>query len=44
MTTPREVTCDPFSGVQIRVGVMGSASEAADPSVAALCRRLRRER
>ncbi len=38
----REVSRDPFSGVQIRIGVMGSASEPVDPSVAALCRRLGR--
>ena len=31
---------DPFTGVQIRIGVMGSASEPVDPSVAARCRRL----
>lgn len=42
MTAQREVSRDPFSGVQIRVGVMGSASEPVDPSVAALCRRLGR--
>jgi len=38
----REVCHDPFSGAQIRIGVMGSASEPVDPSVAALCRRLGR--
>jgi len=33
---------DPVIGVQIRIGVMGSASEPADPAVVALCRRLGR--
>lgn len=37
-----EVSRDPFTGVQIRVGVMGSASEPTDPALAALCRRLGR--
>ena len=31
---------DPVTGVQIRIGVMGAASEPADPGVTALCRRL----
>jgi uncharacterized protein (TIGR00725 family) len=33
---------DPITGVQIRVGVMGAASEPADSGVAALCRSLGR--
>jgi uncharacterized protein (TIGR00725 family) len=33
---------DPFTGVQIRIGVMGSASEPAAPTLATLCRRLGR--
>ncbi len=33
---------DPRTGVQIRIGVMGSAGEPADPGVAAVCRRLGR--
>ena len=33
---------DPITGVQIRVGVMGAASEPSDPAVAGLCRRLGR--
>lgn len=33
---------DPITGVQIRIGVMGAASEPADRAVAALCRRLGR--
>lgn len=35
-----EVSRDPFTGVQIRIGVMGSAGEPLEPTVAALCRRL----
>ena len=31
---------DPFTGAQIRIGVMGSASAPVDPSIAARCRRL----
>jgi hypothetical protein len=42
VTAHREVSRDPITGVQIRIGVMGSASEPADPAVAALCRRLGR--
>ena len=42
MTAHRNVSRDPLTGVQIRIGVMGSASEPADPPVAALCRRLGR--
>jgi hypothetical protein len=42
MTPPRELSCDPITGVQLRIGVMGSASEPADPAVGALCRRLGR--
>jgi hypothetical protein len=41
-TTHGELSRDPFTGVQIRVGVMGSASEPAEPALAALCRRLGR--
>lgn len=33
---------DPITGVQIRIGVMGAASEESDRAVAALCRRLGR--
>lgn len=33
---------DPITGVQIRIGIMGAASESADPAVVALCRRLGR--
>ena len=33
---------DPFTGVQIRVGVMGSAGHPIEPTVAALCRALGR--
>jgi uncharacterized protein (TIGR00725 family) len=33
---------DPATGVQIRIGVMGAASEPVDVTVAALCRRLGR--
>lgn len=36
------VTRDPFTGVQIRIGVMGSAGGELDPPVAAICRRLGR--
>jgi hypothetical protein len=40
--THRTVSRDPFTGVQIRVGVMGSASEPVDPAVADRGRRLGR--
>lgn len=36
------VSRDPFTGVQIRVGIMGSASEPAQPMLAARCRNLGR--
>ncbi len=39
---PRAEARDPFTGVQIRVGVMGSASDPADATLAARCRRLGR--
>ena len=39
---PRAVARDPFTGVQIRVGVMGSAGEPVEPTVAAVSRRLGR--
>jgi uncharacterized protein (TIGR00725 family) len=42
VTAHREVSRDPITGVQIRIGVMGSASEPSDPAVAAVCRRLGR--
>jgi uncharacterized protein (TIGR00725 family) len=43
MTATRgDVSRDSFSGAQIRVGVMGSASAPVDPTIAALCRRLGR--
>jgi hypothetical protein len=35
-----EVTREPLTGVQIRIGVMGSAGGAAEPAVSTLCRRL----
>jgi uncharacterized protein (TIGR00725 family) len=38
----RVMARDPFTGLQIRVGVMGSASEPMEPTVAALARRLGR--
>ena len=38
----RAMARDPVTGVQIRVGVMGSASEPVEPTVAALSRRLGR--
>jgi len=38
----RAMRLDPITGVQIRIGVMGSASEPVGPAVAALCRRLGR--
>jgi len=34
------VSRDPFTGVQIRVGIMGSAGGGAEPAVLELCRRL----
>jgi predicted Rossmann-fold nucleotide-binding protein len=36
------VTRDPFTGVKIRVGVMGSAGGTADPAVLERCRRFGR--
>lgn len=42
MTTHGQVSRDPFTGVQIRIGVMGSASQPAAPALAARCRRLGR--
>ena len=42
MTAHRQVSRDPITGVQIRIGVTGSASEPANRPVAALCRRLGR--
>lgn len=42
MTAPREMSRDRITGVQIRIGVMGSAVEPADPVVAGLSRRLGR--
>jgi uncharacterized protein (TIGR00725 family) len=41
MSPPIKVARDPFSGAQIRIGVMGSAGEA-DPTVIELCRQLGR--
>src|SRR6266508_1851448 len=38
----RAMKLDPITGVQIRIGVMGSASEPVGPAVAVLCRRLGR--
>lgn len=32
--------CDPFTGVQVRIGVMGSASTEVDPIIWESCRRL----
>ena len=37
---PAVVARDPFTGVQIRIGVMGSAGGDLDPTVAEACRRL----
>ena len=42
MTEHPVVSRDPFTGVQIRVGVMGSAGELLEPTVAELCRALGR--
>lgn len=42
MTEHPEVACEPFTGAQIRIGVMGSAGDPLEPVVAALCRRLGR--
>ena len=39
---PRTVARDPLTGVQIRIGVMGSAGGQLDPLVAEACRRLGR--
>lgn len=36
------VTRDPFTGVQVRIGVMGSAGGALEPSLVSLARRLGR--
>jgi uncharacterized protein (TIGR00725 family) len=38
MNPTRKVRRDPHTGVQIRIGVMGSANEADSPAVAGLCR------
>jgi len=42
MTGHSEVAREPFTGVQIRIGVMGSASEPMEPTVAVLGRGLGR--
>ncbi|HET9491120.1 MAG TPA: hypothetical protein VFR64_15370 [Methylomirabilota bacterium] len=42
MTPSSYVARDPFTGVQVRIGVMGSAAELPEPSITALCRRLGR--
>jgi len=42
MTEEPHVSCEPFTGVQIRIGVMGSAGEPLEPAVARLCRELGR--
>ena len=42
MTEHPNVAREPFTGVQIRIGVMGSAGDPLEPFVAALCRRLGR--
>lgn len=39
---PREIARDPFTGVQIRIGVMGSAGGDLDGVVVETCRRLGR--
>lgn len=41
-TEPIQPIRDPLTGVQIRVGVMGSAGGAAEPAVLGACRRLGR--
>jgi uncharacterized protein (TIGR00725 family) len=41
-TPSPHVARDPFTGVQIRIGVMGSAVELPEPSITALCRSLGR--
>ena len=33
---------DPITGMQVRIGVMGAASDPTDPAIAGLCRRLGR--
>ena len=38
----KTITVDPRTGVQIRIGVMGSASVDEDPAILELCRRLGR--
>jgi hypothetical protein len=40
MTGHSELAREPFTGVQIRIGVMGSAGEPMEPTVVALSRRL----
>jgi uncharacterized protein (TIGR00725 family) len=40
--TPDVTARDPLTGVQIRIGVMGSADTEIDPTVAETCRRLGR--
>lgn len=42
MTSNRKVSRDPLTGVQIRIGVMGSASAAETANVVKLCRDLGR--
>lgn len=41
-THERKIACDPFTGVQIRIGVMGSAGGQFNGSVVDLCRKLGR--
>ena len=38
MNPVRKMRHDPHTGVQIRIGVMGSANEADSPAIAGLCR------
>lgn len=42
MTTPHARTLDPYTGVQVRVGVMGSAGGEVDEAIVSACRRLGR--
>jgi uncharacterized protein (TIGR00725 family) len=41
-SSPTTITADPHTGVQIRIGVMGSAHPSDIPHIAEMCRRLGR--